>query len=237
MIGEEDADWQADPRACMEFIGGEEAGLKRVWEYMWQYDNDNLEEYFLVRNGLLGKDFSSKWSPWLAAGCLSPRWLYWEIVRWERGDDFMASHAAGRYVWWRTDEIKGYDHGFSEEEEQDEHWSKNEGRGEGKGSYWMVFELESRDYMHMMGIKHGSSLFGGLPEDPALDDVQRERFAAWREGRTGVPIVDAVMREMSMTGYASNRARLIVASFFVRDLGMVHTCIHINVHTHMCIHT
>ncbi len=43
-------------------------------------------------------------------------------------------------------------------------------------------------------------------------------FAAWKEGRTGFPIVDAAMRELRMTGWMHNRARMIVASFLTKDL-------------------
>jgi deoxyribodipyrimidine photo-lyase len=43
-------------------------------------------------------------------------------------------------------------------------------------------------------------------------------FAAWREGRTGYPIVDAGMRQLVQTGWMHNRARMIVASFLVKDL-------------------
>ncbi len=46
----------------------------------------------------------------------------------------------------------------------------------------------------------------------------RERFAAWREGRTGYPIVDAGMRQLAETGYMHNRLRMITASFLVKDL-------------------
>jgi deoxyribodipyrimidine photo-lyase len=41
---------------------------------------------------------------------------------------------------------------------------------------------------------------------------------AWREGRTGYPIVDAGMRELSATGFMHNRVRMVVASFLVKDL-------------------
>ena len=41
---------------------------------------------------------------------------------------------------------------------------------------------------------------------------------AWREGRTGYPIVDAAMRQLAATGFTPNRARMIVASFLVKDL-------------------
>jgi deoxyribodipyrimidine photo-lyase len=43
-------------------------------------------------------------------------------------------------------------------------------------------------------------------------------FFAWREGRTGYPIVDAAMRELVETGWMHNRARMITASFLVKDL-------------------
>jgi deoxyribodipyrimidine photo-lyase len=43
-------------------------------------------------------------------------------------------------------------------------------------------------------------------------------FAAWREGRTGYPVVDAGMRQLAETGWMHNRARMIVASFLVKDL-------------------
>jgi deoxyribodipyrimidine photo-lyase len=50
-----------------------------------------------------------------------------------------------------------------------------------------------------------------FPNDPA-------RFAAWREARTGYPIVDAAMRQIDATGYMHNRLRMIAASFLVKDL-------------------
>lgn len=44
------------------------------------------------------------------------------------------------------------------------------------------------------------------------------QFAAWRAGRTGYPIVDAAMRQLVQTGWMHNRARMIAASFLVKDL-------------------
>jgi len=43
-------------------------------------------------------------------------------------------------------------------------------------------------------------------------------FTAWCEGRTGYPVVDAAMRQLVQTGWMHNRARMIVASFLVKDL-------------------
>ncbi len=57
---------------------------------------------------------------------------------------------------------------------------------------------------------------------PEFEDVRWNRddagFAAWCEGRTGYPIVDAGMRQLCSTGWMHNRARMITASFLVKDL-------------------
>ncbi|MEO1584611.1 MAG: deoxyribodipyrimidine photo-lyase [Planctomycetota bacterium] len=45
-----------------------------------------------------------------------------------------------------------------------------------------------------------------------------EHFAAWSEGRTGVPIVDAAMRQLNTTGWMHNRCRMIVAMFLTKNL-------------------
>ncbi|MBA2559361.1 MAG: deoxyribodipyrimidine photo-lyase [Propionibacteriales bacterium] len=57
------------------------------------------------------------------------------------------------------------------------------------------------------------------PEFAAMAyDDPGERFDAWREGRTGYPIVDAGMRQLRAEGWMHNRVRMIVASFLVKDL-------------------
>ena len=43
---------------------------------------------------------------------------------------------------------------------------------------------------------------------------------AWKEGKTGFPMVDAAMRELNQTGYMHNRCRMIVASFLVKNLNI-----------------
>lgn len=45
-----------------------------------------------------------------------------------------------------------------------------------------------------------------------------EWLKAWKQGKTGYPIVDAGMRELALTGYMHNRVRMIVASFLVKNL-------------------
>jgi deoxyribodipyrimidine photo-lyase len=65
------------------------------------------------------------------------------------------------------------------------------------------------------GLQHRDLLVSDRTwaDDPALLD-------AWREGRTGVPIVDAGMRQLAEEGHISNRLRMIVASFLTKDLNV-----------------
>jgi deoxyribodipyrimidine photo-lyase len=72
---------QFEPRGVLAFHGGETAGMVRLQEYFWT--NDRLRVYKETRNGMLGADYSSKFSAWLALGCLSPRYICHEIDRYE----------------------------------------------------------------------------------------------------------------------------------------------------------
>lgn len=64
---------------CLTFRGGESAALQRL-EYFIEH---GLAEYKTKRNGSVGWDYSSKMSPWLAAGCISPRQIYHRIQKFE----------------------------------------------------------------------------------------------------------------------------------------------------------
>jgi len=77
----EDVDAPKDKRACYDFKGGEDAGLKRCKEYIWE--NKAVAQYAVTRNMLIGADYSSKLSPWFAVGALSPRYVYWETKAFE----------------------------------------------------------------------------------------------------------------------------------------------------------
>ncbi|HZN46088.1 MAG TPA: deoxyribodipyrimidine photo-lyase [Ramlibacter sp.] len=50
--------------------------------------------------------------------------------------------------------------------------------------------------------------------------LAEERFAAWCQGRTGYPLVDAAMAQLNQTGYMHNRLRMVSASFLCKDLGI-----------------
>jgi deoxyribodipyrimidine photo-lyase len=70
-----------DSRGVLAFHGGETAGIDRLNEYIWQ--RDRLRVYKETRNGMLGADYSSKFSAWLGLGCLSPRYIYQQIKKYE----------------------------------------------------------------------------------------------------------------------------------------------------------
>jgi deoxyribodipyrimidine photo-lyase len=72
----------SDDRAVLPFTGGENEASKRLQHYFWE--TENISTYKETRNGLLGADYSSKFSPWLANGSLSPRTIYWELKQFER---------------------------------------------------------------------------------------------------------------------------------------------------------
>ena len=71
-----------DSRAVLQFKGGETEAIKRLKHYF--YDTQCLSTYKETRNGMVGADYSSKFSAWLALGCISPRFIYAEIKKYEK---------------------------------------------------------------------------------------------------------------------------------------------------------
>jgi deoxyribodipyrimidine photo-lyase len=168
-----------DERSVLAFKGGETEGVRRLHYYLWE--SNLIKTYEETRNGMVGGDYSSKFSVYLAHGCLSPKQIY--------------------------DELKKYE---SE-------------RGENKSTYWMFFELLWRDYFRLIGKKHGDQIFrvGGITGKPDKNWREDERiFGLWADGKTGIPFIDANMRELKLTGFMSNRGRQNVASFLVKDLNI-----------------
>ena len=165
-----------DDRAVLGFEGGETAGFERLETYLWE--TDSLREYKETRNGLLGRDYSSKLSPWLNEGCLSPREVYAEVKAYEQR------------------------------------------RVSNQSTYWLVFELRWRDFFQFQFAKHGTRFFtpGGIRQRTIEWRGDCTAFERWNRGETGIPFVDANVRELNATGYLSNRGRQNVASFLVNDL-------------------
>ncbi len=75
-------EFEEDPRSAFPFKGGESQAMKRIKQYFWE--SQNLSEYKETRNGLIGTDYSSKLSAWLANGSISPRQIYFEVKRYEK---------------------------------------------------------------------------------------------------------------------------------------------------------
>jgi deoxyribodipyrimidine photo-lyase len=97
------------------------------------------------------------------------------------------------------------------------------GLGRGRGPDAFRAELAWRDfYGTILAARPASARRALRPAMEALPvDTGRqadERFAAWAEGRTGYPIVDAGMRQLRGQAWMHNRVRMIVASFLVKDL-------------------
>jgi deoxyribodipyrimidine photo-lyase len=93
------------------------------------------------------------------------------------------------------------------------------------GAQTWLSELIWRDFYHQVLHHHPHVVGGGFKRE--YDRIQWERgkhaetlFAAWCEGRTGYPLVDAAMAQINQTGYMHNRLRMVVASFLTKDLGI-----------------
>ncbi|KQO19632.1 deoxyribodipyrimidine photo-lyase [Acidovorax sp. Leaf78] len=93
------------------------------------------------------------------------------------------------------------------------------------GAATWLSELIWRDFYFQILYHHPHVVDNSFK--PAYDAIDWETgpeadalFAAWCEGRTGYPLVDAAMAQINQTGYMHNRLRMVVASFLVKDLGI-----------------
>ncbi len=91
-----------------------------------------------------------------------------------------------------------------------------------KGKETFIKELAWRDFYNM--IYH---FYPNQKEEEVVEryrtirwDHDERKFEIWKEGKTGFPIVDAAMRQLKEEGWMHNRLRMIVASFFTKDLLM-----------------
>ncbi len=173
-----DSEVQTNSKAVLDFKGGEDAGLLRIHDYFWQ--KDRLKVYKETRNELIGADYSSKFSAWLSLGCISPRKINDEILKYE------------------TQRVKN------------------------ESTYWLFFELLWRDYFRFIAKKYGDKLFDIEGLKGSRNDLDLKNnyglFAKWKNGKTGLPFIDANMIELKETGSMSNRGRQNVASYLVKDL-------------------
>ncbi|MGC6429460.1 MAG: DASH family cryptochrome [Jejuia sp.] len=75
-------DFETHPKSAFPFEGGENAALNRLDDYFFQ--TKKLGFYKKTRNGLVGIDYSSKLSSWLANGSISARTIYWNVKQFEK---------------------------------------------------------------------------------------------------------------------------------------------------------
>ena len=93
------------------------------------------------------------------------------------------------------------------------------GAGDRPGGEEFTRQLAWRDFFHQVTAAFPDLGRKDYRPGPAWHDDERA-LTAWRAGQTGVPIVDAGMRQLAAEGFMHNRARMITASFLTRDLGL-----------------
>jgi deoxyribodipyrimidine photo-lyase len=150
-------------------------GESSALERLKHYCAGSLWTYKQTRNALSGADDSTHFSPFLSVGALSARTVFWAIRDAEE---------------------------------------KHDGGGN-KDSYWVVFELLWRDYWKFLarGPMSDDKIFAlyGMKSDnrrkhePEGNEWSKdmELFNRWKEGTTGIPFIDANMRELAATGSLS----------------------------------
>jgi deoxyribodipyrimidine photo-lyase len=94
-----------------------------------------------------------------------------------------------------------------------------------RGAQVWLSELIWRDFYHQILFHHPHVVGGAYKREYdrikwAKGKEAEAHFAAWRDGRTGYPLVDAAMRQLKQTGYMHNRLRMVTASFLIKDLGL-----------------
>jgi len=186
-------------RSAHPYHGGSSTGHKRVQSLL---GSAAMTHYKDTRNGLLGTDFSTKLSAWLALGCITARQVHWEMMDFEEG---------------RNDQYKG---------------TEGYGKGENKGTAAIRFELLWRDYMRLCTRKFGPRLFRiegfrnddnypwKTPGTKGFGPEEQEMLERFLNGTTGTGLIDASQRELFHSGYTSNRARQNVASYLAKHLGI-----------------
>jgi len=185
---------QLSDKSAVPFRGGETSALERVEYYFKEGEKGSsappVKKYKTTRNGMLGHSYSTKLSGFFAVGCISPKTVIQAL------DQYHQKH------------------------------------GETKDSYWVSFEMLWRDYFLFCGRKFGTKLFtldgfeGAINPKAARQkenkwkpwDPKDRVLKSWLNGTTGIPLIDANMRELVQTGYMSNRGRQNVASFLIKDL-------------------
>lgn len=157
------------------FKGGESEALNHLQNYL-----PKIHEYKQTRNEMSGFSNSTKFSPYLSSGCISPRKIYYEIKKQEE-------------ISYKSD-----------------------------SSYWIYFELLWRDFFHLVMRQSSNKLFlkSGIKGINYNFRYEKKTLDEFFLGKTNVDLIDASINELKTTGWLSNRNRQIVASYFVKNLGL-----------------
>ena len=165
-------DFKSHPNSAFPFKGGETEAINRLNDYFFK--TKKLGFYKKTRNGLAGVDYSSKFSPWLANGCISARTIYWKIKQFEK------EHFKNQSTYWLIFELIWRDyfkyvslkHGnqiFKLESilQKDYEWSKNQNQlqkwinGETQSDFVNanMIELKETGWMSNRGRQNVASYF------------------------------------------------------------------------------
>ncbi|KAI7897126.1 DNA photolyase, FAD-binding/Cryptochrome [Mucor mucedo] len=193
-----DASVKSDQRNAFPWKGGEQIAKERLNDYLFK--SDGVIDYKQTRNGLIGTEYSTKFSVFLSHGCLSPRFIWHEMER-HKKEHKRNIKAAGDEdgIYWVKFELLWRD------------FFRYLVMGNGK----KIFLLHG--FRNMAPLEEDQK----KPKNSYLDKVWKtndEYFNKWKTGQTGSPFIDACMRELMYTGFMNNRGRQNVASYLAKDL-------------------
>ncbi|KAK6343911.1 hypothetical protein TWF696_007565 [Orbilia brochopaga] len=159
---------------------------------------EHLISHGSISTTYAGDNRSTSLAAWLALGCITARQINEYLLDFEDGGTTLGQH------------VDGYS------------------AGENERTAGIRTELLWRDYLRLCTRKHGYKLFRleGFKSDTERvwkygDEPETKRqIQRFIEGRTGVPDVDAALREMYLTGYTSESQRYRAAIYFGRQLGI-----------------
>jgi deoxyribodipyrimidine photo-lyase len=153
---------------------GEAAGLARVHEYIWEADR--LRVYKDTRNGMIDWNDSSKFSPWLSVGALSPRQIYSEVSRYE------CERERNDSTYWMTFELLWRDYfRFICEKKKTKVFGKKA----------PLTDIQARDLARWMGAETGDDLIDAnmieLNQTGWMSNRGRQNVASFLAKEMGVP--------------------------------------------------
>ncbi|KAF7983789.1 hypothetical protein HWV62_19011 [Athelia sp. TMB] len=177
------------------FQGGETQARSRL-DHLVQ--SGAMSTYKDTRNGLLGTEYSTKLSAWLALGCITARQIHSAMYALEEGSAYADAPGHGK--------------------------GENKGTAAVRfellwRDYMALCALKyGADLFSLGGFAHAGQVYNASEWSSQSD--KPEAFQRWQAGSTGLGLIDASQRELFLTGYTSNRTRQNVACFLAKDLGI-----------------